>query len=48
MAKRKGARVRVVDVDRCGRNCDWVAYTPLIKVDGREVQSYRELVRMLR
>jgi hypothetical protein len=48
MAKRKGVKVTVVDVDRCGRDCDWVTYTPLIKVDGRIVQSIREIVRMLR
>jgi hypothetical protein len=48
MAKRKGVRVRVVDVDKCGETCNWVTYTPLIKVDGRIVQSVQDLVRMLR
>jgi hypothetical protein len=48
MAKRKGVKVTVVDVDRCGRNCDWVTYTPLIKVNGREVQSYREIIELLK
>jgi hypothetical protein len=48
MAKRKGVRVTVINVDRCGRDCDWVSYTPLIKVDGRTVGSIRELVKILK
>jgi hypothetical protein len=48
MARRKGVRVRVIDVDKCGEPCSWVSYTPLIKLDGRIVQSYREIAEILK
>lgn len=41
------AKVKVVDVEKCGEKCDFVRYTPLIKVGEREIHGLEELKRVL-
>lgn len=47
LAKKKKVPVKIVDVDKCGKPCDWIKYVPLIKVDGKEVKDMNKLARML-
>ena len=48
LAKKKKVPVKIVDVDECGKPCDWVKYVPLVKVDGRQVKNMNKLARMLK
>ena len=48
LAKKKKVQVKVIDVDDCGKDCDWVRYTPLIKLGGKEVHDLRELAKVLK
>ena len=48
LAKRKGMRVKVVDVDNCHtKECDDVKVVPTVKIGRREV-SLRELASILK
>jgi len=48
LAKKKNISVKVIDVDACHtKECDAVKYTPLVKIDNREV-SLEQLAQILK
>jgi len=46
LARKKGFPVKIIDVEKCGKKCNWVKHVPLIKIDNREV-DLDELARVL-
>ena len=48
LARNKGVRVDVVDVDECGKKCDNIKYVPYVEVDGHRMDDLSKLAQMLR
>lgn len=46
LARRKGVHVTVVDVEKCGKPCDWVRFVPALKVDGK-IRRIEEVLKEL-
>lgn len=46
LAQRKGVLVTVVDVENCGKPCDWVRFVPALKVDGK-IRKIENVLREL-
>jgi len=46
LANKKGIRIKVVDVDECGKKCDYISYVPFVEVDGQQVDASK-LAKML-
>lgn len=42
-ARKRGVSVKVVDVENCGKPCDWIRYVPYVQVDGRTADVYKVL-----
>jgi len=47
LAKKKGIPVKIVDVDECGKSCDYIKYVPYIKVDDHQVNDVEGFFRKL-
>ena len=47
-AREHGAKVKIVDVDKCGTPCDWVKATPLIEIDNKRVGTLKEFKELMK
>jgi len=48
LARKKGVTVNIVDVDECGKKCDYISYVPFVEVDGHRMNDLSKLANMLR
>jgi thiol-disulfide isomerase/thioredoxin len=48
VAAKKGVKIKIVDVDACGKACDRINYVPYVEINGKRVDTVKFVKGLLK